>query len=237
MSFNRLALEIRLQIWELSQREPQIIELNVESPHKKHITPSNCKGSPKIAARPTPIPTLLGICQESRAYGMKVYHKFFGGYVNFDVDTLLILPNLFQWLGWNVYFRAPIPQFQATPAFSQIQHVAFYIPISSYGHEMEPVGHGIRNITRGPEFSSQLRTVTFAFDDKITPLIKTISFHALSYHYHDDTISPQPRLKVKTLLFEERRLTPCRHSSNLYSCRVCAINRYIYWGSYMFQYA
>ncbi|KAF4627379.1 hypothetical protein G7Y89_g10775 [Cudoniella acicularis] len=152
--FPDLFSEVRLMIWAFVP-EPRTIALCLKSAldgppdyyrhwTKAHTLPSIVP-TQEIIAKPSPLPSLLHACHESREYGLKVYSKLsLGGYINWDLDTLLISPDIFPNLGlysfrrppgssvrdfrlYTIAHETPPPLLQGSEATS-LKHVAFYIP-------------------------------------------------------------------------------------------------------------
>jgi hypothetical protein len=233
-SISGLPLEIRQMIWQFSLEDPRLIELRVKNSSLRQTSESLSNPTfyfcfhayysdrPIITTIPSPVPTILHICRESRQYGLGVYHKFsLGGYFNFNIDTLLISPDIFQ--PFKPFIRWPpgIPGPTDCPLLSgfdskSLQRVAFYFPEDPFGPRLPSLPRllehmaspwtGLTTITllsdspRVPEFSANFESVNFE-----SPVLQQVEFQFM--------VSPSLR--------NQQRTPRCIHGNLLYVCEDC----------------
>jgi hypothetical protein len=130
-------------IWHLFVEQPRVIQLRVKNPptswsshagrhaYLEYLNTTSDTVPSKvhvITTIPTAIPLLLHICQESRCYGLTIYSKLsLGGYFNFNLDTLLISPDVFPVLGATDDAQPDFTLLSESESRS-LQHIAFYFP-------------------------------------------------------------------------------------------------------------
>lgn len=158
MSFQTLAFEIQLQIWEQLISEPRIIKL------------SHCsRKESKLIATPSDIPIVLHICRSSRHFGLNHYQKYsLGGYCNFATDILLLSQNVFPFIGWyNRPFSPHLPLLASE--IVSLQHIGLFFPtVLGFVHNKKERALRFQVIT---QHLKKLTTITYFWDN---PFISTI---------------------------------------------------------------
>jgi hypothetical protein len=233
-SLSDLPPEIRQMIWHFSLEDPRLIELGVKNSFLRQTSESLSNPTfyfchhayysnrPIITTIPSPVPTILHTCQESRQYGLRIYQKFsLGGYFNFNIDTLLISPDIFPPFKPFIQWPPGIPRPTDCSLLSDfdsksLQRVAFYFPDDPFGPRLPSLPHileqmaspwtGLTTITlisdcpRVPEFSANFEPANFE-----SSVLQQVEFQF--------TVSPSLR--------NQQRTPRCTHGNLLYTCEDC----------------
>lgn len=157
--FPKLPAEIRLMIWKAALPGPRLVDVNFQFEDSEFAFGSNLAS----CASPTPPPTLLSVCHESRTEALKHYSLCFavgseevGVFCDLKIDTLFIsccypVDDILSCLNLSGSL--------AGPAFQGLQHLAVGLhPGMRY---VDPVDHlFLMEQLRG------LETFTFVLHDK-----------------------------------------------------------------------